>query len=68
MEIYNKDKDENFSKYIDSIIASKMLEVCSTTLPQYLIPEIYENINYKESLVNRIKKYQARAKIAKDIL
>ena len=28
IEVYNKDKDKEFSKYIDSILATKMLEVC----------------------------------------
>jgi len=66
IEIYNKDKDKNFSDYVDSILASKMLEVCSTTLPQYVIPEIYESKEFKESLVLRKQKYQKRAKFAKD--
>ena len=66
IEVYNKDKDENFSKYIDSILASKMLEVCSTTLPQYVIPEIYENTHFKKSLVDRIEKYKQKAEFAKD--
>ena len=67
IEIYNKNKDEEFSKYIDSILASKMLEVCSTTLPQYVIPEIYESKNFQESLSFRIEKYRKRAKKAKEI-
>ncbi len=67
IEVYNKDKDQNFSDYIDSIIASKMLEVCSTTLPQYVIPEIYESKEFKESLEQRIEKYQKRALQAEKI-
>ncbi len=67
IEVYNKDKDKNFSEYIDSILASKMLEVCSTTLPQYVIPEIYESEEFKKSLNSRIEKYQKRAKLAKEI-
>lgn len=67
IEIYNEDKDENFKKYISSILASKMLEVCSTTLPQFVLPKIYENKNYKLSLKNRIKKYEYRANLAKNI-
>jgi len=67
IEVYNKDKDLEFSKYIDSILASKMLEVCSTTLPQYVIPEIYESIEFKKSLIERIEKYKLRAKKAKEV-
>ncbi len=67
IEVYNKDKNKEFSKYIDSIIASKMLEVCSTTLPQYVIPEIYESIEFKKSLQSRIEKYEKRAKKATEV-
>jgi alanine-synthesizing transaminase len=66
--VYNEDKDENFRLYISSILSSKMLEVCSTTLPQYVLPEIYENENYKKSLKNRIDKYKLRAKLSEKIL
>jgi aspartate/methionine/tyrosine aminotransferase len=44
-----------------------MLEVCSTTLPQYIIPDVYESEEFKNSLVNRIEKYKKRAKQAKEI-
>lgn len=66
IEVYNKDKDENFSRYIDSIFAAKRLEVCSTTLPQYIIPTIYENPRFTQSLQDRIKKYQERANLMEE--
>ncbi|MDD3303131.1 MAG: pyridoxal phosphate-dependent aminotransferase [Candidatus Gracilibacteria bacterium] len=68
IEVYNSDKDENFAKYINSILSSKMLEVCSTTLPQYVIPEIYEKEEFKEYLKNRIEKYKQKAEIANKYL
>ena len=67
IEVYNKDKDPEFWKYINSILASKMLEVCSTTLPQYVIPEVYESDNFKKSLVTRVEKYKKRAKKASKV-
>jgi len=67
IEVYNEDKDENFKQYIKSILTSKMLEVCSTTLPQFVLPEIYEDERYKKSLQVRLLKYQKRAQIAEDI-
>ncbi len=67
IEVYNKDIDKNFSDYIDSILVSKMLEVCSTTLPQYVIPEIYESEEFKNSLISRIEKYKKRALKAEEI-
>jgi len=68
IEVYNKDKDPIFSKYIDSIYASKMLEVCSTTMPQYVLPLIYEHHEFKDYIRNRIKKYIDRANIIEEIL
>ena len=68
IEVYNIDSDDNFKEYIKSILSSKMLEVCSTTLPQYVLPEIYESKNYKLSLETRIKKYKNRADLAENIL
>ena len=68
IEVYNSDKDKNFKKYINSIYISKMLEVCSTTLPQYMIPIIYENENFKEYIEKRIEKYKQRADLAEEIL
>lgn len=67
IEVYNKDKDKNFSDYIDSILASKMLEVCSTTLPQYVIPKIYDSIEFQKSLEFRIEKYKKRAEEAEKL-
>jgi len=53
--------------YIDSILASKMLEVCSTTLPQYVIPKIYDSIEFQKSLEFRIEKYKKRAEEAEKL-
>ena len=45
-----------------------MVEVCSTTLPQYVLPKIYESQNYKNYLKERISKYKKRADLAEKIL
>ena len=66
IEVYNKNKSSDFSNYIDSILASKMLEVCSTTLPQYIIPEVYQSENFEKHTKQRIQKYKKRAEIAED--
>jgi len=68
IEVYNAEKDENFKSYINSILSAKMLEVCSTTLPQFVLPKIYESENYKTSLENRLIKYKKRADLAEKIL
>jgi hypothetical protein len=45
-----------------------MLEVCSTTLPQFVLPKIYECEEYKNSLQTRISKYKSRADLAYSLL
>ena len=68
IEIYNKDNDPIFKKYIETIIHAKMLEVCSTTLPQKVIPAVLSDPRYKEYHIKRNKQYEARSKFAYDTL
>jgi aspartate/methionine/tyrosine aminotransferase len=68
IEIYNKDKDPIFQKYIETIIHAKMLEVCSTTLPQKVIPSVLSDPRYKEYHIKRNKQYEIRSKFAHDVL
>ncbi len=63
IEVYNVDKDPMFANYIKSIINAKMVEVCSTTLPQKAIPRVFEHPAYKDHLVARRKRYQHFSKI-----
>jgi len=49
IEVYNKDKDPLFSRYIKTIVDAKMLEVCSTTLPQLVIPKVMSDPRYSSS-------------------
>jgi aspartate/methionine/tyrosine aminotransferase len=41
IEVFNRKNDPLFERYIKTLLDAKMLEVCSTTLPQMAIPEIY---------------------------
>jgi aspartate/methionine/tyrosine aminotransferase len=68
VEFYNRDKDPDFDKFCKSLIDAKMLEVCSTTLPQRLIPTIMQDTRYLPFLKKRTSAYQARAKRASQIL
>ncbi len=61
VEIYNAEKDENFRDYVKMILLAKMLEVCSTTLPQVILPHLYSHPEYKSYLASRIRKYERRA-------
>lgn len=68
IEFYNRDKDEDFNVYTKSIIDSKMLEVCSTTLPQRVLPEVMSDARYYPMLKERTDKYARRAEKAAEIL
>lgn len=61
IEVYNVEKDDNFAAYINVILLSKMLEVCSTTFPQKVLPLIYEHKEFESLLASRIHKYESRA-------
>jgi len=61
IEVYNKNKDKQFQKYIETILKAKRLEVCSTTLPQMSIPRIFGNPKYAEHKKERTAKYHLRA-------
>lgn len=61
VEIYNVEKDQSFRDYVKMILLAKMLEVCSTTLPQVILPHIYAHPKYEPYLASRIEKYQNRA-------
>jgi alanine-synthesizing transaminase len=67
MEVYNKHKDPQFAKYIETILKAKRLEVCSTTLPQMSIPYILGHEKYPYHLKMRTAKYEKRALEAKEI-
>lgn len=64
IEVYNAEKDKNFRDFINMILLAKMLEVCSTTLPQMILPHIYQAPEFEEHIKTRLDKYQRRAKEA----
>ncbi|WP_423792141.1 pyridoxal phosphate-dependent aminotransferase [Methanocaldococcus indicus] len=68
IEVYNSDKDEEFKRYIDSIYRAKLIEVCSTTLPQKVIPKIFGDRRYKNYLKERNKLYEKRSNLAYNLL
>jgi alanine-synthesizing transaminase len=68
IEVYNADKDEMFQQYVGSIVNSKMVEVCSTTLPQKAIPELLAHPEYPKYLEERKARYERSSNIAYDIL
>ena len=68
IEVYNGQNDERFRKYINLILTGKMNEVCSTTLPQTVIPEIVRHPEYSAYLAQRIASYERMSNITYECL
>lgn len=68
IEVYNGDKDPMFAKYVSSILNAKMVEVCSTTLPQQVLPKVLQHPEYKAYLEERILRYERYSNIAYECL
>lgn len=64
IEVYNRKRDPMFANYVQSILNSKMLEVCSATLPQVLMPRLRSHPNYLPFLQERVSHYERNANIA----
>ena len=60
IEVFNQDKHPDFKTYIRSLLNAKMLEVCSTSLPQHSIPRIMGDPRYLEHLNRRKKMFETR--------
>ncbi len=68
IEVYNGHGDPLFERYISSILNAKMVEVCSTTLPQLVLPRVLSHPRYPEYLNQRIRRYERFSNLAYDIL
>ena len=68
LEVYNGHDDPVFEKYIASILNAKMLEVCSTTLPQMALPKLVSHPEYDGYLAERVARYERYSNIAYDSL
>ncbi len=68
IEVLNRHRDGMFDTYVNSLLASKRLEVCSTTMPQLAIPRIFGDKRYPEHLAKRAAIFESRANEACDLL
>ncbi|KND47318.1 MAG: Aspartate aminotransferase [Parcubacteria bacterium C7867-004] len=68
VEFYNRDKDDSFDRYARSLLDSKMLEVCSTTLPQAVLPRVMGDSRYYPYLDDRVANYARKSAKAVEIL
>ncbi|MCV9388930.1 pyridoxal phosphate-dependent aminotransferase [Reichenbachiella ulvae] len=63
MEFYNRKADPEFDNYCATLENAKMVEVCSTTLPQRALPIIHEHPKFQEYLKERRKEIEERSTI-----
>jgi aspartate/methionine/tyrosine aminotransferase len=68
MEYYNRDKDEDFNRFCHALDNAKMIEVCSTKLPQLAIPKIFGDQRFKSYREETNRNIGKRSKIIADIL
>ncbi|MBA4054061.1 MAG: aminotransferase [Marivirga sp.] len=68
MEYYNRDKDEDFNRFCNVLDNAKMIEVCSTKLPQMAIPRIFGDARFKVYREQTNQNIGKRARIIADIL
>lgn len=68
MEYYNRDKDADFNRFCEALDNAKMIEVCSTKLPQLAIPEIMSDSRYKSYRQQTNENIGRRSKIVSGIL
>jgi aspartate/methionine/tyrosine aminotransferase len=68
MEYYNRDKDEDFNRFCQALDNAKMIEVCSTKLPQLAIPKIFGDPRFKTYRDETNQNIGKRSKIIADIL
>ncbi|PIY57549.1 MAG: aminotransferase [Candidatus Yonathbacteria bacterium CG_4_10_14_0_8_um_filter_47_645] len=68
IEVYNRERDPVFARYVKTLVDAKMLEVCSTTLPQRVLPKIFSDTRYHDHLRNQSLQYKHRADAAYAIL
>lgn len=68
VEYYNRDKDADFNRYCQAIDNAKMIEVCSTKLPQLAIPKILGDQRFNVYREETNQKIGKRAKLISEIL
>jgi len=64
VEVLNRSQDQNFSAYVESLVAAKRLEVCSTSGPQLVVPQAFGDPRYAAHLERRAKMFSERAEEA----
>ncbi|MDH5397425.1 MAG: pyridoxal phosphate-dependent aminotransferase [Cyclobacteriaceae bacterium] len=63
VEIYNRQKDPEFDQLFRTLADAKMVEVCSTKMPQMAIPRIFSDPRYSRHIEDNNAKIGRRADI-----
>lgn len=68
MEFYNRKADPQFDLFCKALEDAKMVEVCSTTLPQRAIPRIMDDPRYAHYLEQRNTRIREKGQLIADLL
>lgn len=68
MEYYNRHTDPDFNRFCEALDNAKMIEVCSTKLPQLAIPKILGDARFEAYREETNQKIGRRSKLIADIL
>ncbi len=68
IEYYNRGEDDEFNRLCKTLDDAKMIEVCSTTLPQLAIPKILGDERYKAYRTDLNDKIGRRSKFISETL
>lgn len=68
MEYYNRGHDAEFNRFCQAIDTAKMIEVCSTKLPQLVIPKVLGDPRFKSYREETNQNIGKRSKVSAGIL
>ena len=68
IEYYNREKDAEFNRLCQTLDNAKMIEVCSTKLPQLAIPKIFSHPQYETYRKEANQKIGKRSNLITEIL
>ncbi|MCA1808105.1 MAG: pyridoxal phosphate-dependent aminotransferase [Lentisphaerae bacterium] len=68
MEFHNLDLDDEYRRFFEVVKRPLMLEVCATTMPQAVVPQIYSHPEYPVWLEKYTRELEANANSVYDLL
>lgn len=68
LEFHNTTLDEEFATYVAAIKQRMLLEVCATSLPQWVLPQVYTHAEYPAHLSAYIQKLEENSNTIAAIL